>query len=66
MSDGLYSTALGNWGGFSCGYCQSSAGAWHYDIIPWSKTGEKKRLGLWQQYNPQLPWEFRKMQQGVE
>lgn len=46
--------------GWAWAYRKYLKGAYASEFIQDEEQARKKRLGLWTQYNPQPPWEFRK------
>ena len=46
--------------GFAWAYCQHLEGRHVSEYIQAEEQAKKERRGLWQQNNPQPPWEFRK------
>lgn len=48
--------------GWAWAYRKYLRGAYASEFIQDEEQARKKRLGLWKQYNPQPPWEFRRMQ----
>ena len=55
--------------GWAWAYRKYLEGTYASEFMQDEEDARKKRLGLWRQYNPQPPWEFRKsdrMQLGIE